>query len=120
MGKFSLNIKSIGIKFFVEMQHLPWGNIWSADNPVEFLNKHLLLQVGRFVPTKVIRVPTNDKPSLMINAVMLLVYSRRLIFGGLVIDLGLTGKCLSAVKWELMKPTQRPSVSLVSETGMFL
>ena len=35
---------------------------------------------------------------LMINAGMLLASSRRLIFGGPMIALGLTGKCLSAVK----------------------
>ena len=34
------------------MQDLPWRNIWSADNPVEVLNEHLLLLVGCFVPTK--------------------------------------------------------------------
>ena len=44
------------------MQDLPWRNIWSADNPVEVLNKHLLLLAGRFVPTKVIRVRNKDKP----------------------------------------------------------
>ena len=44
------------------MQDLPWRDIWSADNPVEVLNEHLLLLVGRFVPTKVIRVRNNDKP----------------------------------------------------------
>ena len=43
------------------MQDLPWCNIWSADNPVEVLNKHLLLLVGRYVPTKVIRVRNKDK-----------------------------------------------------------
>ena len=37
------------------MKDLPWRNIWSADNPV-VLNEHLLLLVGRFIPTKVIRV----------------------------------------------------------------
>ena len=38
------------------MQDLPWHNIWSADNPVEVLNEHLLLLlVGRFIPTKIIR-----------------------------------------------------------------
>ena len=42
-----------------------------------------------------------------------------LIFGGPVIVLGLIGKSLSAVKWELMNPTRRPSVSLVTETGLF-
>ena len=43
-------------------QYLPWLNIWSADNPVEVLNEHLLLLVGRFVPTKIIRVRNKDKP----------------------------------------------------------
>ena len=37
-------------------------NIWSADNPVEVLNEHLLLLVGRFVPTKIIRVRNMDNP----------------------------------------------------------
>ena len=63
------------------MQDLPWRNTWSADNPVEVLNEHLLLLVGRFVPTKVITL------GLMFNACMLLV-SRRFIFGGPVIALG--------------------------------
>ena len=44
------------------MQDLPCGNIWSADNPVEVLNQHLLLLVGSFVPTKIIRVLNKDKP----------------------------------------------------------
>ena len=35
---------------------------------------------------------------LMINAGMLLASSRKFFFGGPVIALGLTGKCLSAVK----------------------
>ena len=45
-----------------EMQVLPLRNIWSADHPLEVLNKHLFLLVGRFVPTKVIRVLKKDKP----------------------------------------------------------
>ena len=44
------------------MQDLPWRDIWSADNPVEVLNEHLLQLVGRFVPTKIIRVLNKDKP----------------------------------------------------------
>ena len=44
------------------MQDLPWRKIWFADNPVEVLNEHLLLLVGRFVPTKIIRVRNKDKP----------------------------------------------------------
>ena len=41
---------------------LPWRSILSADNPVERLNLHLSLLVGRFVPTKVIHVHNKDKP----------------------------------------------------------
>ena len=44
------------------MKDLPWRNIWSGDNPVEVLNEHLLLLVGRYVPTKIIRVCNKDKP----------------------------------------------------------
>ena len=44
------------------MQDLSWCNILSADNLVEVLNEHLLLLVGRFVPTKIIRVGNKDKP----------------------------------------------------------
>ena len=33
-----------------------------SDNPVEVLNEHLSLLVGRYVPTKVICVRNNDKP----------------------------------------------------------
>ena len=44
------------------MKDLPWHNIWSANNPVEVLNDYLLLLVGRFLPTKVIRVRNKDKP----------------------------------------------------------
>ena len=41
---------------------LPLRSIWSADNPVEWLNVHLSLLVEPFVPTKVIRVRNKDKP----------------------------------------------------------
>ena len=41
---------------------LPWHNIFIADNPVEVLNEHLSLLVGRYVPTKVIHVRNKDKP----------------------------------------------------------
>ena len=58
VGKFSLNWNIV----CGAMQDQPWRNIWSAGNPVEVLNEHLLLLVGRFVPTKVIRVQNKDKP----------------------------------------------------------
>ena len=41
---------------------LPWRNICLFDNPVEVLNEHLSLLVGRYVPTKVISVRNKDKP----------------------------------------------------------
>ena len=44
-----------------EIQDLPWHNIWLADNPVEVLNEHLSLLVGRYVPTKVIHAQNKDK-----------------------------------------------------------
>ena len=44
------------------IQDLHWCNIWHADNPVEVLNEHLSLLVGRYVPTKVIRVRIKDEP----------------------------------------------------------
>ena len=43
-------------------QELPLRNIWLSDNPVEVLNEHLSLLVGRYVPTKVTRVRNKDKP----------------------------------------------------------
>ena len=57
---------------------------------------------------------------VMINAGLVLTSTRILSFDGSVIALWLTGKYWSAVKRELMIHTRRPSVSLVSETGMFL
>ena len=44
------------------IRELPWRYIWLADNPVEVLNEHLSLLVGRYVPTKVIRVRNKDEP----------------------------------------------------------
>ena len=44
------------------MQEQRWRNIWLADNPVEVLNEHLSLLVGRYVLTKVIRVRNKDQP----------------------------------------------------------
>ena len=56
VGKFNWNTDC------GEISELPWHNIWSGDNPLEVLNEHLFLLVGRFVPTKVIRVSNKDKP----------------------------------------------------------
>ena len=44
------------------MRELPWHNIWLSDNPVQVLKEHLSLLVGRYLPTKVIRVRNKDEP----------------------------------------------------------
>ena len=44
------------------MWDLPWHNIWSSDNPVEVLNEHLSLLIGRYVPTKIIHVRNKENP----------------------------------------------------------
>ena len=44
------------------IRELPWRIIWLSDSPVEVLNNHLSVLVGRYVPTKVIRVRNKDKP----------------------------------------------------------
>ena len=103
------------------IQDLPRHNIWLSDNRVEVLNKHLPQLVGHYEPTKVIRVHTKDKPWFDDQCRYAFgLKGRRLIFGRPMITLGLTGKSLSIVKWELMKPTWWPSISLLTETGMFL
>ena len=56
---------------------------------------------------------------LLFNTGLLLVSSTRLIFSWPVIALGFTGKSLSTAKWELMKPTRRPSISLMTQTIFF-
>ena len=77
---------------------LPWRNIWLSDNAVEVLNEHLSLLVERYVPTKVVRVRNKDKPWFDDQCRHALASSRRLIFGGPLIALGLTGKSFSAIK----------------------
>ena len=78
------------------IQDLPWRNIWHADNPVGTNICPCWLDV-MFQPRSSVCV-TRTSNGLMINAGMLLASSQRLIFGGPVIALGLTGKNLSAVK----------------------
>ena len=80
------------------MLDLPWRNIWSADNPVEVLKEHLLCWLDVLFQPRSSMYATSINLGLMINAGILLASSRRLIFGGPVILLGLTGKSLSTVK----------------------
>ena len=44
------------------IRELDWRNIWLSDNPVEVLNEHMSLLIGRYAPTNVIRVRNKDKP----------------------------------------------------------
>ena len=44
------------------LQDLSWRNIFLADMTVDIIDEHLSLLVGRYVPTKVIRVRNKDKP----------------------------------------------------------
>ena len=103
------------------MQDLPWCNIWSADIPVEVFKMSICCcWLDILSQPRSSMWATRILLGLMINAGMLLASSRRLIFSGPVITLGLTLKSLYTVKWELMKPTRKPSISLVTETGIFL
>ena len=99
---------------------LPWRNIWLSDNPVEVLNEHLSLLVGRYVPTKVIHVRNKDK--------LWFDDQCRHAFGlKQEAHLRWTRDC-SRVNWDesihyqvrANETYSDPSVSLVLETGMFL
>ena len=49
------------------MQDLPWRNIWPVGNPVEVLNEHLLLLVGRFGPIKVFSFRSSEVKCLLLD-----------------------------------------------------
>ena len=73
------------------IRELPWCSIWLSDNPVEVLNEHLSLLVGRYVLTKVIRVRKKDKPCFDDQCRHAFVLKQEAHFGGPVIALGLIG-----------------------------
>ena len=63
--KNSRNIKSTGIQTVVQYRICPgvtFGLLAILLEVLKVLNEHLMLQVGRYVPTKVIRVRNQDKP----------------------------------------------------------
>ena len=102
------------------MQDLPWRNIGLLTILLRFWTSICRCWFDVMFQPRSSMCATRMSLGLMINAGILLASRRRLKFCGSVIALGLTGKSLYAVKWELMKPTRGPSVSLVSETWMFL
>ena len=83
------------------IRDLPWRKVWLADNPVLILNEHLACWFGVMYQPRSSVCATGISLGLMINAIIagiLLASIRRLIFGGPVITLGLTGKSVSSVK----------------------
>ena len=84
------------------IRDLPRRSIWCAVNPVEVMNQHLFLLVERFVPTKVIRVRNKDNPWFNDDCRRASTSSRRLIVGGLVIALELTGMSFSITRGGVM------------------
>ena len=102
------------------IRELHWRNIWLSDDPVEVLNEHVSVLVGRYVPTKVIRVRNKDKPSFDDQAGMFLCLKQEAHLRW-TLD-------RSRVNWDefvrcLVRANEtysRLSVSLVTETGMFL
>ena len=117
---FSWNINSIEILYAVQYGICPFLTVDLLTILLRFWTNNCPCQLDVMYQPKPSECVTRISLGLMINEGMLLALSRRLIFGGRVIALWLTRRTLSAVKWELMKPTQRPSVSVVTETGMSL
>ena len=87
------------------------NNIWLADNPVEVWTNICPCWLDVIYQPRSSVWVTRIRLGFMINAGMLLASSLGLSFSGPVIALGLTGKSLSAVKRELIKPTRTQNVS---------
>ena len=100
------------------MWDLPWRNIWSSDNPVEVLNEHLSLLVGRYAP-KIIRVRNKDKPWFDYQCRRAFDLKQEAHLRWTRDRSRVIGKSLFTAKSELMKHTRRPSISLVAKTSMF-
>ena len=94
------------------IQDLPWRNIWSVDNPVEALKKHLSLLVGHYASTKFINFHNKDKPLFDDQCRCAFDLKQE---AHLRCAIRLTANSLSTVMRDQMKPTRRPSVSLVSK-----
>ena len=76
----------------------PWCKISLSDNPVEVLHEHISLLVGRYVPTKVIRVRNKDKPWFDDQCRHAIGLKQEAHLWWTRDRLGLTGKILSALK----------------------
>ena len=80
------------------IREVSWRNICLSDNPVEVLNEHLSLLVGRYVPTKVIRVRNKDKPRFDDQCRHAVGLKQKAHLRWIHDRFRLTGKSLSAVK----------------------
>ena len=102
------------------IRDLPWRNIWLADNPSEVLNEHLSLLVGRYVPTKVIHVCNKDKPWFADQCRHAFILKKEAHLRWTRDRSRVNCEEFVRCQVKLMKPTRRPSISLVTETRMFL
>ena len=119
VGKFSWNTKLIGIQSVVQCGICPGVTFSLLTILWRFWTSIFPCWLDTMYQSRSSVYVTRISLGSMIYADVLSTLSRRLIFAGPVIALGLIGKSLLAVKSELMKHTRRPSISLVSETSMF-
>ena len=79
---------------FCAIQHLPWRNIWLADNPDEVSNDICPSWLDVIYQLRSSVCETRTSLGLMINAGVLFASSRRLFFGWPVIATGWIWKCV--------------------------
>ena len=96
-GKFSLNIKSIGIQFVVQCRISNGVTFVLLTILMRFLTSICRCRLDVMYQSRSSVCATRNSLGLMINAGILLALSWRLTFGGPVIALGVTGKSLYAV-----------------------
>ena len=102
------------------IRDLPWHNIWLADNPVGVLTEHLFLLVGRYVPTKIITGCNKDKPWFDDECRHAFGLKQQAHLWWIRDHSRVNWEEFDAVDYELIKPTRRPSVRLLTEKWMFL
>ena len=91
-----------------------------TDNPVEVLNEHLSLLVGRYGPTKVIRVRNKDKPWFDNQCRNASALKQEVYLRWTRDRFRVNNEEFFLCQVELMKLTQRSSVSFVTETDVLM